>query len=198
VSGGYDITPRKGYIALESEGSPALFRNLRIAELPSSNALPSEHVAKTDDGFRSLYNGQDLTGWRPTGDGWTAKDWTLVYSGARGGSRLVSGEDYGDFALIVDWRLPKEGAASAAGNAVKEAVKEPVRLAVIPTSLTAGVLPAGEWNRSIYTVRGNRLTITLNGKTVMEGAAHDGPPRGRIVLAPAGDLELANVFVKRY
>ena len=52
VSGGYDITPRKGYIALESEGSPALFRNLRIAELPSSGTLAPEHVASTDDGFR--------------------------------------------------------------------------------------------------------------------------------------------------
>ncbi len=80
VSGGCDITPRKGYLALESEGSPALFRNLRIAELPSSGTLAPEHVASTDDGFRALYNGQDLTGWRAIGKGFTPKDWTLVYS----------------------------------------------------------------------------------------------------------------------
>ena len=34
VSGGYDITPRKGYIRLESEGGRVLYRNLRIKELP--------------------------------------------------------------------------------------------------------------------------------------------------------------------
>jgi hypothetical protein len=199
VSGGYDISPRKGYIALESEGSPALFRNLRIAELPSSGALAPEHVASTDDGFRALYNGLDLTGWRATGGGWTPKDWTLVYSASagRGGSGLVSADDYGDFSLIVDWRIPKE-AASQAAAANGSAAKEAVRLAVIPTTLTTEILPAGEWNRSVYTVRGKQLTVTLNGKTVVESTGHENPPRGRIVLQPAGDIEIANVFVKTY
>jgi hypothetical protein len=34
VSGGTGIEPRKGYLCLESEGSPILFRKLRIRELP--------------------------------------------------------------------------------------------------------------------------------------------------------------------
>jgi hypothetical protein len=34
VSGGNNISPRTGYICLESEGSPIDFRNLRIRELP--------------------------------------------------------------------------------------------------------------------------------------------------------------------
>lgn len=34
VSGGKDCSPRSGYLALESEGSPVEFRNLRIRELP--------------------------------------------------------------------------------------------------------------------------------------------------------------------
>ncbi|HUW60242.1 MAG TPA: DUF1080 domain-containing protein [Candidatus Bathyarchaeia archaeon] len=34
VSGGTGITPRTGYLALESEGSPIEFKNLRIRELP--------------------------------------------------------------------------------------------------------------------------------------------------------------------
>ncbi len=136
VSGGYDITPRKGYIALESEGSPALFRNLRIAELPSSGTLAPEHVASTDDGFRSLYNGQDLTGWRATSGGWTPKDWTLVYSAAAagaGGSSLVSADDYADFSLIVDWKMPKDsGRARTRSRRAAQKVKEPIRLAVSP------------------------------------------------------------------
>ena len=37
VSGGYDISPRKGYIHLESEGGRVLYRNLRIKELPSAS-----------------------------------------------------------------------------------------------------------------------------------------------------------------
>jgi len=42
VSGGHDVTPRKGYICLESEGSPIEFRNIRIKELPSTGATPEE------------------------------------------------------------------------------------------------------------------------------------------------------------
>jgi len=42
VSGGSKITPRKGYICLESEGSPIEFRNIRIKELPSTGATPEE------------------------------------------------------------------------------------------------------------------------------------------------------------
>ena len=42
VSGGSEISPRKGYICLESEGSPAEFRNIRIKELPSTGATPEQ------------------------------------------------------------------------------------------------------------------------------------------------------------
>jgi hypothetical protein len=34
VSGGTDIQPRSGYLCLESEGAPVVFKNLRIRELP--------------------------------------------------------------------------------------------------------------------------------------------------------------------
>ncbi|MCI0663241.1 MAG: DUF1080 domain-containing protein [Acidobacteria bacterium] len=34
VSGGSDCEPRRGYLCLESEGSPVEFRNIRIRELP--------------------------------------------------------------------------------------------------------------------------------------------------------------------
>ena len=45
VSGGSECNPRKGYICLESEGSPVEFRNLRIAELPSTDPEGDE-IAK--------------------------------------------------------------------------------------------------------------------------------------------------------
>ena len=34
VSGGSECTPRKGYVCLESEGAPVVFRNIKIRELP--------------------------------------------------------------------------------------------------------------------------------------------------------------------
>ena len=81
VSGGHDIRPRKGYVCLESEGGTVHFRNIRMKELPSTNPNPAD-VANVDEGFKSIYTGVDLAGWR--GDAaqkgrWQPKDWTLVY-----------------------------------------------------------------------------------------------------------------------
>jgi len=112
VTRAYHANPRKGYICLESEGGLAHFRNIRIYELPGSNP-PDDVVAQKDRGFRSLYNGLDLRGWRevPGNKGhWTAKDWILDYDGkseASGDDRsLWTQEEFGNFVLIVDWRLP--------------------------------------------------------------------------------------------
>jgi hypothetical protein len=48
VSGGTNSTPRKGYICLESEGSPAEFKNIRIKELPSTNPKPEDVATPAD------------------------------------------------------------------------------------------------------------------------------------------------------
>jgi hypothetical protein len=109
VSGVRECNPRKGYLALEAEGSECRFKNIRLKELPSTNPEAKE-VADVDRGFRSLYTGLDLAGWkdeaehkghrRPT-------DWRLVYDGKSEAKdkNLWSAEEFGDFELIVDWRL---------------------------------------------------------------------------------------------
>src|SRR5688572_18232795 len=109
VSGGSESKPRKGYICLESEGSECHFRNLRIREWPSTNPTPEE-IAPLADGFRSLYTGVDLTGWKsdPGHQGhWQAKDWILEYDGKSEAAdkHLWSEKEFGDFVLIADWRF---------------------------------------------------------------------------------------------
>jgi Domain of Unknown Function (DUF1080) len=42
VSGGTDCSIRKGYICLESEGSPVEFRNIRVKEWPSTQPKPEQ------------------------------------------------------------------------------------------------------------------------------------------------------------
>ena len=110
VTRGYHLNPRKGYICLESEGSEIHFRNIRIKELPGSNP-PPEAVASVDEGFRSLYNGVDLRGWKQVAGNeghWKASNWILDYDGkseADGEDRhLTTEESFKDFILIIDWR----------------------------------------------------------------------------------------------
>jgi type 1 glutamine amidotransferase len=63
------------------------------------------------EGFVSLFNGKDLTGWKvPDGDDghWKVVDGVIDYdagSKAKGSKDLWSDREYGDFVLQVDWRL---------------------------------------------------------------------------------------------
>src|ERR1051326_2437390 len=63
VSGGEECNYRKGYLALESEGAPVEFRNIRIKELPSC-IFPAELAAPLDLGWKTLFTGLDLDGWK--------------------------------------------------------------------------------------------------------------------------------------
>ena len=58
--------------------------------------------------------------------------------------------------------------------------------------------PIGEWNRYVITVKGDQVTVVLNGKTVLHEAALPGmKPSGRLALQHHGSqIEFANLFVK--
>lgn len=105
-----DCIPRKGFIALESEGSECHFRNVVLKELPSTGAT-AEQSANPYEGFVSLFNGVDFDGWRvPAGDNghWKAKDGVIDYDGgseAPGEKHLWTEKEYSNYTLIVDWRI---------------------------------------------------------------------------------------------
>src|SRR4051794_41054073 len=71
VSGGEDCNYRKGYLALESEGAPVEFRSVRIKELPASR-VAADLTAPLDMGFRAIFNGLDLRGWKGN-ERWSAE-----------------------------------------------------------------------------------------------------------------------------
>ena len=126
VSGGYDITPRKGYIHLESEGGVVLYRNLRVKELPSAGTLPPTQVAQADEGFVPLYTGTDFSGWQyPKGhEGhWVSKDWVIAYDGrsAAEDKDLWTEKSYGDFSC--DRRLALDGQRGAWGGSAPDPVR---------------------------------------------------------------------------
>jgi len=79
VSGVSESNPRKGYLALESEGAETHFKNLKIKELPSTNPKPEE-IAEVYKGQELLFNGLDFTGW-------TTEEKTGTWKA--GGSRIL-------------------------------------------------------------------------------------------------------------
>jgi len=253
VTRGYHLNPRKGYICLESEGSEVHFRNIRIRELPGSNP-PTDVVAKKAQGFRSLYNGLDLRGFKqaPGHEGhWQAKNWILDYDGRSEASdkNLWTPEAFGNFILIVDWRLPAESgteqvpvigpdgsqATNAEGKALTVAVPAagdsgiylrgssksqiniwnwpvgsgeiwgyrtdenmPPDVRQAATPILNADHPVGQWNRFEITAIGDKVTVVLNGKTVIREARFPGmPERGPIALQHHGDpVQFANIYIK--
>ncbi len=104
-------SPRKGYLMLESEGSEAHFRNVRIKELPSTNPKPEE-IALEADGYVPLLNSLDLRGWKvPEGDNGHWKivkeviDYDAESESTTADKSLWSEREFGDFQLIADWRI---------------------------------------------------------------------------------------------
>jgi hypothetical protein len=198
VSGVSECNPRKGYLALESEGAECHFRNIKIKELPSSNPKPEE-VANVDQGFKNLYFG-DLTGWKVSlgEEGkahWKPNDWRLVFDGDPKAPSIISDKEYADYELIVDWRaLPrKEKDAKPSQPFIQARVSD---AGVSNHALGTSAEKPGQWSRSRVTMKGTILTTTLNGKVEQDNVDKKESKRGRIGLSAVGPVEFANIFIR--
>lgn len=213
VSGGYDISPRKGYIALEAEGAPARFRNLLIRELPSAGELAPEDVARADEGYRSLYTGVDLSGWTVAGPAtFSVADWQVAASGPGGGSLLTADaggaprvfHEHVDF--FVDWRCgppqgneqpaPKE-VTSDGGFSIVTAVGPDPRFRFSCLKRSAHQREGNQWNRTRVYGRAGQLVVELNGHELEGRQRFLGDTRGAIgIRHHGGVLTFANLFVR--
>jgi len=198
VSGGSNCVPRKGYICLESEGSECHFRNVRIKELPSTNPRASE-VAEKDRGWMSLYNGLDLRGWKPErgqAEHWKANDWILEHDGKSEAVDigLRTEKSFREFELIVDWKW--SGGAEFKENSPDTSTVHARKTVRIPLASAPGAKPRGQWNRSRITLHGDRMTLRLNEKLIVEERALD-LEAGPIVLQHGGaPIHFANIYIR--
>ena len=176
VTQGKAARPRKGYICLESEGSPVQFRDLKIKELPSTKPKPEE-IANAFTGFRSIYTGVDLSGWK--GKGWKSSDWRLTSEGAKG--NLASAEKFSSYTFFADWR-----------GGGKEA---PFKL---PNVGELGELPiaAGKWNRVQVTRQKGLLRIEVNGKAAVVLDIEEGKALKSESIELLPGAQFANIFIK--
>src|SRR5262249_12908098 len=102
VSGVSECKPRKGYLALESEGSECRFRNLKIKELPTTNPKPEE-IANEAKGEKLLFNGLDLDGWKAEDGAWKAGGGVLRCTGSTPISTVAK---FGPEELLFDCKVP--------------------------------------------------------------------------------------------
>jgi Domain of Unknown Function (DUF1080) len=154
VSGVSECNPRKGYLALESEGVECHFRNLKIKEFPST--MPKkEEVANIDGGHKSLFDGLTLQGWKVEQESWKAGG--ALRSNGKGD--LSTEAKIGKGELLFDWKMPVKSVGEfeiIVGGKTKT-VKQPP------------LVKAGNWSR--YTVEitdGEEQPLTIKGAEGLE------------------------------
>ncbi|MDW8221799.1 MAG: DUF1080 domain-containing protein [Gemmatales bacterium] len=169
--------------------------SLGLAEPPGSCGFLS--LAQQEAGWVALFNGKDLTGWKTFQgklDVWGVEDGILYCKGG-GGGWLMTEKQYGDFELRLEFRLPKMGnsgvalRASLKGNPAYEGMEiqlldddnwkglRPEQYCGAIYDVVApkrgAVKPAGEWNTMHLRALGRKITIVLNGQTIVDANLDD-------------------------
>lgn len=181
-----------GQIELQAHGDPLWFRNIFIREIPRDTAVPEIAAAETAEGFVPLFNGRDLAGWTGDTEGYVAENGRLVGHPERKGGNLFTEKEYADFVLRFDFKLtpaannglgvraPLEGDAAYAGMEIQVLEDGSPRYWDLRpyqyhgsiygvVAARRGVLrPVGEWNSEEVTVSGRRVTVVVNGTTVVD------------------------------
>jgi hypothetical protein len=216
-----------------------------LIALTIAGCAPKEK-ASTDDGWISLFNGKDLSGWEVKMDGadgvWTVKDGVIDCSPKlkpAGDKSLYHTQNFKDFELHVEWKIkekkgiynvpvvlpdgsyqldakgekvvhPQPGADSGiylrgsskaqlniwcwpigSGEVYgyRNNQKDPVIRAGVTPKVNADK-PVGEWNTFHITLKGDRVTVMLNGKLVLDKAQLPGiPEEGPVVLQHHGGYD---------
>lgn len=162
-------------------------------EAPAPNTLTE---ARRADGWRLLFDGETLAGWRVfrgqgMSDGWAVEDGAITRV-ADGAMDIVTEEEFEDFELALEWRVEPGGNSGVFIRASEEVDRifegapemqvldderhvdggDPLTSAGANYGLHAPsadvVRPAGEWNRARIRVDGDRVTHWLNGVQVVD------------------------------
>ena len=191
VTTGRDVSVRKGYLCLESEGGLIHFRNIRIKELPPTPDLDPKFIARADEGFKSLYTGLDLSGWTTSEQGklaWQPKDWTLHFELPKGAQPdapetfvLRTERKFKDFEMIVDYRQWGAEPQIIVRNV-------PIRMPGLPEDKPA-------WHRAQITLKGSALGLRVDDVPLNVKFSAD-VTEATLGLNPSANCDFANLYVR--
>jgi hypothetical protein len=180
--------PRTGAIHLQTHGSETRFRNLFVREIPPEEADDIiQEIEGGDEGFSSLFNGRDLTGWIGAADDYEIVDGAIQCKPGRGGT-LLTDKEYDNFIVRMKFRLPPGGNNGLAVRVPADGKlpsQNGMEIQVLDDSpehypdlhdyqahgsvyglaaAACGYLrPTGQWNYQQTLVDGDHLVVRLNG-----------------------------------
>jgi hypothetical protein len=172
----------EGMLQVEGEASPVKFHGVRAPKFPSVDRSRLKESTPVE-----LFNGRDLTGWRPVRSNVPMK-WTVengILKNAPGTTDIVSERNFMDFKLHAEYRY---GSGSNSGIGLRGRYEIQIHddygkpaynkghgslySRIAPTSNPSK--PAGEWQSADITLVGNRLTVALNGTTIIDDKEVEG------------------------
>ncbi len=206
--------PPKGPIQLQTHGGEIRWRKIFIREISAAEAnqmlrqaqpgrglsVPRKPGAQSNaqalarEGFISVFNGHDFTGWAGPIDNYQVVDGALQCRPGKGGT-IYTQEEYSDFVLRLEFKLPRGGNNGLAirypghGNAAydgmcecqvlddnyEQATGEKIEPRQAHGSAYGMVAaargyqrPIGEWNYQEVTVKGHTIKVELNGTVILD------------------------------
>ena len=188
------------------------------------------------EGFVALFNGKDLTGWKGLLKGpydnpakrvalapdelaklqreadedmrahWKAADGIICFDGK--GRSLCTAKDYGDFEMLVEWKIEKGGDSGIYLRGSPQVQIWDTANRLVGAQVGSGGLynnqkgpskplkmadkPVGEWNSFRITMIGPRVTVILNDELVVDNVIMENYWERDKPIYPTGQIELQN------
>jgi len=152
-----------------------------------SNPPPKPTGFQPGPGWIPLFNGKDLSGWKLVGR--YPADWHVedgVYYTPTASDSIYTERKFLDFQLHVEFKVQKDGNSGVFLRGRKEvqiydshgkAKLDDTECGAIFQKVapsTNACKPAGEWQTYDITIVGHKITVVLNGVTVIDGAEVEG------------------------
>ena len=178
----------RGPIKLQTHGGEIRWKNVFVREIPAGEA----NSVLTNDGFTPLFDGKSLSGWAGAIENYEVADGVIRCKTGKGGV-LHTKDEYGDFVVRLEFKLPPagnnglairypgEGDTAYVGmcelqvlddGAAQYAKLDPRQAhgsAYGMAPAARGYLrPTGEWNFQEVTVVGPTIKVELNGNVILD------------------------------
>jgi Domain of Unknown Function (DUF1080) len=183
--------PAAGPIQLQTHGGEIRWRNVFAREIGADEANRWLRGSEPE-GFESVFNGKDLTGWAGPVENWEVTDGALVMRPTKAGT-IYTKQNYGDFVARVEFKLPPGGNSGLAirypgegdtayvgmcelqvldDGAPQYATLDPRQAHGSAYGMVAAhrgyLRPVGEWNYQEVTLKGSTIKVELNGTVILD------------------------------
>ena len=195
------------------------FVNLFNGEnLDGWKALVGNPITRSKMSASQLQAAEDSANEKTKGD-WIAKDGLLIFTGH--GNNLVTAKQYGDIEMYVDWKIEPKGDAGIYLRGTPQVQIWDTSRREVGAQVGSGGLynnqkheskplsvadnKVGEWNRFHIIMKGDRVTVYLNGVLVTDNVPLENYWDRSMPLFPREQLELQahgtevayrNIFVR--